>query len=341
MPQPFNLSRPWQDVAPPPEPKPAPAFKARPVPKTLNMPHVPAKPESAPKTTLKPFNLRSATLHAEHVEWKEKLLAAKERKEQQARYFKARPVSAGVFVPFSPTNVISPLSHPDKNLVLASDMRAEMRAKFDEALKEKIELQARLEQEQLRTQTEREHEAVKELRSSQQFKARGLPDFSRPWTPRARESPDDSNRTEEFQARKLEIMKAAKEWGKELEFKARRMPDFSQVWDPRSEKRQTSPHMQRRSTVSVTDAWGRMSNRDVVDPISPVKAFTLGTNYLTELLSSARGHSTTFKGSSMSASEAGGFGFSPARVRPSSAPTYVQQKLAKKTKPSPIPRTFK
>eukprot|EP00959_Pyramimonas_sp_CCMP1952_P342130 7167493-Pyramimonas_sp.AAC.1 len=166
VPQPFNLSRSLVDAYAKPEPKPVHVFKARPVPKSLGIPKVPDKPLVTKTTTFKPFNLRSETLHGEHVEWKEKLLKDKERKETAARHFKARPVSSGVYKPFSPTKAVSPMTN-EKVFVLETDMRAEMRAKYDEAMKEKQEEQDRLDEERLKKQAELDALAIKELRQSQ------------------------------------------------------------------------------------------------------------------------------------------------------------------------------
>jgi len=324
VPQPFNLSRSFSDPLDKPEPKPMPVFKARPVPKSMKS--TPRFPERSSQTTaFKPFNLRSETLHGEHVEWKEKLLKDKERKEEQARKFKARPVSSGVYKPFSPTKAISLMTN-EKNFMFKSDLRAEMRAKYDEALREKQEEQNRLEEESLKKQAELDAEAVKELRKSQQFKAREMPTFSRPWTPRIREPRVSEAEGSDKEARVKEVEKAAREFRKSLDFKARKMPDFTQVWDPRSERRKSMTLSTTKQQSPPTSVWARMSRREVVDPITPVKNSTLGTNYLEELLHSNKGSRPGSTRTSMDTAPS-----SANAARPTSAPTYVQAMSSRRT----------
>mmetsp|Transcript_17429 Transcript_17429/g.37932 ORF Transcript_17429/g.37932 Transcript_17429/m.37932 type:complete len:365 (-) Transcript_17429:252-1346(-) len=318
VPQPFNLSRSFSDPYEKPEPKPIPAFKARPVPKSMkSTPRIPDKPLVSKTTEFKPFNLRSETLHGEHIEWKEKLLKDKERKEEAARKFKARPVSSGVYKPFSPTKAVSPMTS-EKHFMLETDLRAEMRAKYDEAMKEKMEEQTRHEEESLKKQAELDAQAVKELRQSQQFKAREMPTFSRPWTPRIRDCTEDEAAREAKDARVKEVEKAAREFRKSLDFKALKMPDFTNVWDPRSERRKSMSLVTAKQQSPNSSIWGRMSRRDVVDPITPVKSSTLGPNYLEELMS---GGKTSRAGSTRTSMDTAP---SSANTRPSTAPTYVQ-----------------
>mmetsp|Transcript_20230 Transcript_20230/g.28001 ORF Transcript_20230/g.28001 Transcript_20230/m.28001 type:complete len:415 (-) Transcript_20230:142-1386(-) len=257
------------------------SFKASPVPDSTFL--EPSGQRSKMKvTTQEPFNLRSEALHSEYNKQKSKEMSDMERKEAELRAFKAQPVPKGVYKPFSP--VMSPVMIPEQPFAQYSDSRAEERAKYQEALKDKEEEIAAEIAKEKALQEEREAAAIRELRIQQQFKARHMPDFSEPWSPDtqvARGECEMHNWDAIMDERKhvtetkkdSEARLKEKDLRKSLSFHARKMPDFSQPWDPRHEKRRQSGPQEfnlRKQLVSQSlegKAWGQMSHRDAVDPV--------------------------------------------------------------------------
>mmetsp|Transcript_20229 Transcript_20229/g.27998 ORF Transcript_20229/g.27998 Transcript_20229/m.27998 type:complete len:346 (-) Transcript_20229:142-1179(-) len=258
------------------------SFKAKPLPDSVFQKPSGQIQNSMKVTTQEPFNLRSEALHSEYNKQKSKEMSDMERKEAELRAFKAQPVPKGVYKPFSP--VMSPVMIPEQPFAQYSDSRAEERAKYQEALKDKEEEIAAEIAKEKALQEEREAAAIRELRIQQQFKARHMPDFSEPWSPDtqvARGECEMHNWDAIMDERKhvtetkkdSEARLKEKDLRKSLSFHARKMPDFSQPWDPRHEKRRQSGPQEfnlRKQLVSQSlegKAWGQMSHRDAVDPV--------------------------------------------------------------------------
>lgn len=135
--------------------------KALPMP-SLDKVFVP-KPSNKPTTAPQPFELKSVALH-EEAEVRIQMELQKEA-EQQKSAFKARPVPKAVLEP--PTPVVDRENRAPTvpiNVTLTSDLRAEKRKQFDAAVAEKLAMQKRMEEQQLREREEAEKREVATLR---------------------------------------------------------------------------------------------------------------------------------------------------------------------------------
>mmetsp|Transcript_12915 Transcript_12915/g.15596 ORF Transcript_12915/g.15596 Transcript_12915/m.15596 type:complete len:307 (-) Transcript_12915:404-1324(-) len=232
-------------------------------------------------TTPVPFQLKGDAIHEESQSNLERARQARDDNAKKLRQFKARPMpkDKGAWTPDKTSRVTTP-----RPVALQSEARAKEREQFDNQLKAKEEEKAALEVEEQKMKEEQEKAVVEEIRKSQVFKAREMPNFDDPYTPvtsRTATGEDGSpvmelhdwniimaQRKQEEQeqleaAEKLEEMNLRES----LNFSARKMPSFKKVWDPRNPKRVQSgprPNSARQSLES--SSWARASDRNLETP---------------------------------------------------------------------------
>ncbi|KAK3277436.1 hypothetical protein CYMTET_14557 [Cymbomonas tetramitiformis] len=198
-----------------------------------NKDHVP-KAVPVDEVEIVPFKAREPPASLEAENNKKKALDDLLARETAARVFTARPLPKSLNAPYVPAKDHHEPVIAD-SVVLSSEQRAEERAAFEEYLREKEANKQREKEAELRQQMERDQAEVAELRASQSFKAKKMPDFSKPWTPEPSGSrPNSASRV------RPGISPEEKAHRKSLEFKSRPMPQFGQVWDPRPANRKSS-----------------------------------------------------------------------------------------------------
>lgn len=207
-------------------------FKAREPPASLYEPQKFEKPAPKKLTEGRHFSLRSDNLYKEAENNKKKALEDQIARESAARIFTARPLPKSMHSPYVPTK-----DHHEpviaEPIVLSSEQRAEERAAFEEYLREKEANKQREKEAELRKQMERDQAEVAELRASQSFKAKKMPDFSKPWTP----EPSGSRPNSAARARPG-LSAEEKAHRRSLEFKSKPMPQFDR--DPRPANRKST-----------------------------------------------------------------------------------------------------
>lgn len=141
-------------------------------------------------TQFKPFSLSSLSIHEKAISMKEAQIAEARKKEEEARKFKARPVSYNKAKNYS--DVISGVEKQlatqkkvtvGKEPVLKSMQRSEMHKRMEQEKKAKEVDAAAAAAEEEKKAKEAENQELKNMRKSLQFHAQAMPKFDKPFKP--------------------------------------------------------------------------------------------------------------------------------------------------------------
>eukprot|EP00899_Mesostigma_viride_P013828 jgi/Mesvir1/22446/Mv17915-RA.1 len=158
------------------------AFKAKPLPASLDHPSVPPRAPAKEPTVPDPFVLESERLHEEAAARAayERQMAAQADKE--AATFHARPNRSATAAPFVPHKSLAPLTNV-MDVKLQTEDQAAKRKEFDtKVFKKQAEAEAAREMYE-REQKAAEEAAIKELRTTLVHHARPVPNFDNPFQP--------------------------------------------------------------------------------------------------------------------------------------------------------------